>query len=254
MIHGAPAMKSRRGIAAALLTVLACSACAGTPPVPPVPPKRQLSDVAEPGEARDEVFDPIEGWNRGVYNFNAQFDRYVFLPVVDAYRFVTPEFVRNRIHDFFSNLTEITTFANAALQLKGATAGRAAVRFVNNVMFGFGGLYDITAAKGIGQVKEDFGQTLGYWGAGPGPYLVLPVLGPSNVRDTTGLIVDSAPAWFLVPGDVSSNPAYMVTFYGLRPIDKRNSIPFRYFQTGSPFEYELVRVIYTRFREAQIAR
>ncbi len=247
-------MIARRLVATALLAILGCSACAGTPPVPPVPPKRQLSEVAEPGEVAGQISDPIEGWNRGVYNFNAQFDRYVFLPVVDAYRFVTPEFVRHRIHDFFSNLTEITTFANAALQLKGATAGRAAVRFVNNVMFGFGGLYDITAAKGIGQVKEDFGQTLGYWGAGPGPYLVLPILGPSNVRDTTGLIVDSAPSWFLVPGDVSSNPAYMATFYALRPIDKRNSIPFRYYQSGSPFEYELVRVIYTRFREAEIAR
>lgn len=247
-------MISPRLLATALLAILACSACAGTPLVPPEPPKRQLSDVAEPGEVRDEISDPIAGWNRGVYNFNAQFDRYVFLPTVDAYRFVTPEFVRNRIHDFFSNLTEITTFANAALQLKGETAGRAAVRFVNNVMFGFGGLYDITAAKGIGQVKEDFGQTLGYWGAGPGPYLVLPILGPSNLRDTTGLIVDSAPSFFLVPGDVSSSPAYMVTSYGLRPVDKRNSIPFRYYRSGSPFEYELVRVIYTRFREAQIAR
>ena len=200
------------------------------------------------------IFDPIEGWNRGVYNFNAQFDRYVFLPVVDAYRFVTPEFVRDRIHDFFSNLTELTTFANAALQLKPDTAGRAAVRFVNNVMFGFGGLYDITAAKGIGQVKEDFGQTLGHWGAGAGPYLVLPIFGPSNLRDTSGLVVDSLGPLFLIPTDVSRSPAYMATAYGLRPVDRRNSIPFRYFQSGSPFEYELVRVIYTRFREAQIAR
>ena len=247
-------MISRRLIATALLAILGCNACAGTPPVAPVPPKRQLSDVAEPGELPGDISDPIQGWNRGVYNFNAQFDRYVFLPVVDAYRFITPEFVRHRIHDFFSNLTEITTFANAALQLKGETAGRAAVRFVNNIMFGFGGLYDITAANGIRQVKEDFGQTLGYWGAGPGPYLVLPILGPSNLRDTTGLVVDSAGSLLLVPGSISSTPAYMVTFYGLRPVDKRDSIPFRYYQSGSPFEYELVRVIYTRYREAQIAR
>ena len=247
-------MISRRLVATVLLAILGCSACAGTQPVPEVPPKRQLSDVAKPVEIASEISDPIGGWNRGVYNFNARFDRYVFLPVVDAYRFVTPAFVRDRIHDFFSNLTEITTFVNAALQLKGETAGRAAVRFVNNVMFGFGGLYDITAANGIGQVKEDFGQTLGYWGAGPGPYLVLPILGPSNVRDTAGLIVDAAPSFFLVPGDVSSSPAYIATWYGLRPVDKRNSIPFRYYQSGSPFEYELVRVIYTRFREAAIAR
>ena len=203
-------MRSRRLLAAALLA-LGCTACAGTPPVPEVPPKRQLGDVVKPGEAPGQISDPIEGWNRGVYKFNAQFDRYVFLPVVDAYRFVTPEFVRDRIHDFFSNLTEITTFVNATLQLKGDTAGRAAVRFVNNVMFGFGGLYDITAAKGIAQVKEDFGQTLGRWGMGEGPYLVLPILGPSNLRDTGGLVVDNVGFALLVPGNVSSSPAYMAT-------------------------------------------
>jgi phospholipid-binding lipoprotein MlaA len=243
----------RRRLAAALVA-LGCASCAGTPPVPEVPPKRQWSDVAQPGEAPMQIADPIEGWNRGVYKFNAQFDRYVFLPVVDGYRFVTTEFMRDRIHDFFSNLTEITTFVNATLQLRGDTAGRAALRFVNNVMFGFGGLYDITAAKGIVQVKEDFGQTLGRWGVGEGPYLVLPILGPSNLRDATGIAVDSAPLLFLIPSDVATSPAYMGTAYGLRPIDKRNSIPFRYYRSGSPFEYDLVRVIYTRYREAAIAR
>lgn len=243
----------RRSIAATLLA-LVCTACASTPPVPEVPPKRQMSAVAEPGEVASQISDSIEGWNRGVYKFNAQFDRYVFLPVVDGYRFVTTEFVRDRLHDFFSNLMEITTFVNATLQLKGDTAGRAALRFVNNVMFGFGGLYDITAAKGIVQVKEDFGQTLGRWGVGEGPYLVLPILGPSNLRDTSGLVVDSAGSLFLVPANVASSPAYMGTAYGFRPVDKRNSIPFRYYRSGSPFEYELVRVIYTRYRDAAIAR
>jgi phospholipid-binding lipoprotein MlaA len=243
----------RRSIAAALLA-LGCAACAGTPPVPEVPPKRPWSAVAEPGEVASQIPDPIEGWNRGVYKFNAQADRYVLLPVVDAYRLVTPKFVRDRIHDFFSNLSEVTTFANAALQLKGESAGRAAVRFVNNVMFGFGGLYDITAANGIFQVKEDFGQTLGYWGVGDGPYLVLPLLGPSNLRDATGLVVDNVGFGVLVPAGVSSSPAYIATAYGLQPVDKRNSIPFRYHRSGSPFEYELVRVIYTRYRDAAIAR
>jgi phospholipid-binding lipoprotein MlaA len=246
-------MSAPRWVAAALLA-LGCGACAGTPPMPEVAPKRQWSDVAQPGEKPIPISDPIEGWNRGVYNFNAQFDRYVFLPLVDAYRFVTPEFVRDRIHDFFSNLSEVTTFVNAALQLKGETAGRAAVRFVNNVMFGLGGLYDITAANGIAQVKEDFGQTLGHWGVGDGPYLVLPILGPSNLRDGTGLVVDNVGFGVLVPGSVSSSPAYIAAAYGLQPVDKRNSIPFRYYRSGSPFEYELVRVIYTRYRDAAIAR
>ena len=133
----------------------------------------------------------------------------MLLPLVNAYRFVTPEFVRNRIADFFSNLTEIPTFANAVLQLKPQTAGRAALRFINNVLLGFGGLYDIAGDQGgVPQLREDFGQTLGYWGAGAGAYLVLPVLGPSNVRDATGLAVDSAPA-LLIPRGVRNSPAYM---------------------------------------------
>ncbi len=180
-------MRPRPAAALALLASLWLGACASRPP-PPIQPQRQLADVARPDEVFAlEIFDPLERWNRGVYTFNARLDRAVLLPVVNAYRRVTPEFVRNRVTDFFSNLTEITTFGNSVLQLKPATAGRAAVRFVNNVLFGFGGLYDIAGRQAeVTQLREDFGQTLGRWGAGDGPYLVLPLLGPSNLRDASG--------------------------------------------------------------------
>ena len=249
-------MRTRPAAALALFASLALGACATTPAAPVIPPQRQFKDVVQPGEVLAiEVYDPLEGWNRGVYTFNARLDRAVLLPLVNAYRFVTPEFVRDRIADFFSNLTEIPTFANAVLQLKPQTAGRAALRFINNVLLGFGGLYDIAGDQGgVPQLREDFGQTLGYWGAGDGAYLVLPVLGPSNVRDATGLAVDSVAFTLLIPPGVRDSAAYLATAYGLRPIDQRSNTPFRYYRTGSPFEYDLIRLLYTRSRQAEIAR
>jgi phospholipid-binding lipoprotein MlaA len=245
-----------RATALALLASLYLGACATIEGPPPIPPQRELKDVAKPGEVfAIQVYDPLEGWNRAVYAFNAKADDNVVLPIVNAYRFITPEFVRNRITDFFSNLTEIPTFANAVLQLKPQTAGRAALRFINNVLFGFGGLYDIAGAQGgVPQLREDFGQTLGHWGVGNGPYLVLPLLGPSNLRDTTGLIVDNVGFSLLFPAGVRNSPPYLATSYGLRPIDQRSNIAFRYYRTGSPFEYDLIRLLYTRTREFQIAK
>jgi phospholipid-binding lipoprotein MlaA len=176
----------------------------------------------------------------------------VFLPIVRAYEFVTPDFVRNRVSDFFDNIGEIPTFANAALQLKPEVAGRAATRFIVNTMF-TAGLFDLAGARGIEQVSEDFGQTLGYWGAGNGPFLVLPLLGPSNLRDATGRLGDALLLSWLTPGPVADHPAYIATRFGLQPIDARSRIAFRYYETGSPFEYDLVRLIYTEKRKLDIA-
>jgi phospholipid-binding lipoprotein MlaA len=248
-------MGTRLTAVLALLASLCVGACAGTV-VPMVPPQRQLQDVVRPGDVLAlQIYDPIERWNRGVYTFNALADRTVILPIVHGYEFITPEFVRNRIHDFFSNLTEIPTFANSILQLKPDTAARAALRFIDNVLLGFGGLYDIAGAQGrVPQLTEDFGQTLGHWGVGNGPYLVLPLLGPSNLRDATGLVVDSVGFSLLIPPGVRGTTAYAATAYGLRPIDLRANIPFRYYRTGSPFEYDLIRLLYTRTREFSIAK
>jgi phospholipid-binding lipoprotein MlaA len=248
-------MSLRPTAVVALVANIWLGGCAGTVEAP-IPPQRSLAEVLKPGDVLAlPVYDPIERWNRGVYTFNAGLDRVVILPIVHAYEFITPELVRNRIRDFFSNLTEIPTFANAILQLKPETAGRAAVRFIDNVLFGFGGLYDIAGeVGGVAQIPEDFGQTLGHWGVGNGPYLVLPLLGPSNLRDTSGLVVDSAGFSLLIPPGVKSSTAYVATAYGLRPIDRRSNTPFRYYGNGSPFEYDFVRLIYTRTREFQIAR
>jgi phospholipid-binding lipoprotein MlaA len=231
---------------------LCLGGCAGTRELPPeIAARPELAEAARTPSVID-VYDPLEPMNRAIYNFNAGFDRYVFLPIVRAYEFVTPKFVRNRVSDFFDNIGEIPTFANAVLQLKPEVAGRAATRFIINTMF-TAGLFDLAGARGVEPVSEDLGQTFGHWGAGPGPYLVLPVLGPSNLRDATGRLGDTLLITALTPPAVGDTLAYYAIRYGLQPVDTRSRIAFRYYETGSPFEYDLVRLIYTEKRKLDIA-
>jgi phospholipid-binding lipoprotein MlaA len=134
--------------------------------------------------------DPLEPFNRGVYQFNDTLDRAVVKPVATAYRDVLPSPVRTGVTNFFNNLQDAWSAVNNALQLKAEGAGNSLVRFGVNTVFGLGGLLDIATEMRIERHTEDFGQTLGYWGVGPGPYLVLPMLGPSTVRDTAALPID----------------------------------------------------------------
>ncbi len=135
--------------------------------------------------------DPIEPWNRGVYQFNDAVDRAVIKPVATVYKDVLPQPVRTGVHNFFNNLQDAWSFVNNALQLKAEPAANSLVRFGVNTFLGLGGVLDIATEMRIERYTEDFGQTLGYWGVGAGPYLVLPLLGPSTVRDTAALPVDA---------------------------------------------------------------
>ncbi|MBA2778652.1 MlaA family lipoprotein [Billgrantia kenyensis] len=135
--------------------------------------------------------DPWEGFNRQVFAFNEAVDRAVLKPVARGYRTVTPQPVQTGVGNFFSNLGEIRTALNSLLQGKPANAGRATSRFVINSTVGIAGLWDFATHMGITVRDEDFGQTLGVWGVAEGPYLVLPFLGPSTVRDTAGLPLDT---------------------------------------------------------------
>jgi phospholipid-binding lipoprotein MlaA len=134
--------------------------------------------------------DPLEPFNRGVYGFNDAVDRAVIRPVATAYRDVMPSPVRTGVTNFFNNLQDLWSFVNNSLQLKGESAGNSIVRFGVNTTFGLGGLLDIATEMRIERHTKDFGHTLGYWGVGSGPYLVLPFLPPSTVRDTLALPVD----------------------------------------------------------------
>lgn len=135
--------------------------------------------------------DPLEGLNRGIYKFNDVADKAIIKPVATAYKTVTPSPIRTGFNNFFNNLGSITTVINDLLQLKLANAFTDAGRFVINSTFGLAGFIDVAGMDKIQNHKEDFGQTLGHWGVGNGAYLVLPLLGPSSLRDATGLAVDT---------------------------------------------------------------
>jgi phospholipid-binding lipoprotein MlaA len=164
--------------------------------------------------------DPLEPFNRGVYKFNDTVDKAVLKPVATAYRDVTPVRVRQGVGNFFGNLEDIWSFVNNALQFKGQGAIDSLKRFGVNTFMGWGGVFDVATEMDIEKHTKDFGHTLGYWGVAPGPYLVLPLLGPSTLRDTAALPVD----W---KGDLVSNVQHVPTRNTatvVRVIDERSDL------------------------------
>lgn len=136
--------------------------------------------------------DPWEGWNRGVQTFNDRVDDYVMKPVARGYRWVTPEFVDQGVSNFFSNIGDIRVAINDVLQGKLTQSLSDGARFLVNTTVGLAGFFDVASEIDLSKHKEDFDQTLGVWGIPTGPYLVLPLLGPSSPRGVLGLIGDTA--------------------------------------------------------------
>lgn len=134
--------------------------------------------------------DPFEGVNRTIFDFNTALDKSIIEPIAVSYKENTPQNVQNGVSNFFSNLKEAPTFANQILQFKLTNAIDTAMRFIVNSTIGLAGIVDVATEMGWKKHNEDFGQTLGFYGIESGPYLVLPLLGPSNLRDMTTLIVD----------------------------------------------------------------
>jgi phospholipid-binding lipoprotein MlaA len=134
--------------------------------------------------------DPFEPFNREVMRFNDVVDDAVLVPAATAYRRVLPSFVRTGVNNFFGNLSDVWSFANSVLQLKLQNSAQTFMRVNVNTVFGLGGLLDVASEAGIDRHSEDFGQTLGRWGVPSGPYVVLPLLGSSTVRDTAALTID----------------------------------------------------------------
>jgi phospholipid-binding lipoprotein MlaA len=201
-----------------------------------------------------DVSDSLEGFNRGAYRFNYYFDEYFFLPVVRSYEFILPDYVEERVSSAIDNINEFGNLTNNLFQLKFKAAGITLSRVVINSTVGIAGLWDPAGAWGLERRAEDFGQTLGHYGVGNGSYLVLPILGPSNVRDTTGLIADTAAFTFAGPSAWVDSTAASAAYSATVAVDKRHRIPFRYRQSGSPFEYELLRMLYTMKRDIDINR
>lgn len=134
--------------------------------------------------------DPWESMNRSVYQFNDVVDTVAIRPAAEIYTKVLPSFVRTGIHNFLGNLSDVWSMANSAMQLKGQATAETFMRIHVNTFLGLGGLLDVASEMRLEKRKEDFGQTLGYWGVKPGPYLVLPLLGPSTLRDALATPVD----------------------------------------------------------------
>ena len=135
--------------------------------------------------------DPWESFNRKVFVFNDTVDHYFMKPVAKGYEYVTPQFVENGVHHMFSNLGEVGNFLNSLLQAKFKNTAVTGGRFLVNSTIGLLGFFDVASKMGMQPHEEDFGQTLGYWGVRPGPYLVVPFLGPKTVRDGFGTIADT---------------------------------------------------------------
>ena len=199
------------------------------------------------------VYDPWEPWNRRVYHFNYRADEWVMMPVVNGYRYVTPRFVRSGVSNFFSNLGDVPNLLNSLLQLKGKRSLQTTGRLLVNTTVGIVGLWDPATRFGLPKQSEDFGQTLGFYGVPDGPYVMLPLLGPSNLRDTGGRVVDFVAENqlnYLNMSELSSDhPEIML----LRAINARETTAFRYGQLNTPFEYEKVRYVYREARKLQIA-
>ncbi|MBL0919428.1 MAG: VacJ family lipoprotein [Hydrogenophaga sp.] len=194
--------------------------------------------------------DPFEPWNRGVQRFNDATDEAVLKPVANAYVKVTPSPVRTGVSNFFGNLGDLWSSVNAGLQLRPRETAENLMRFSVNTVLGFGGLLDIATEAGIPRTRIDFGQTMGRWGVPSGPYVVLPLLGPSSARDSVGLMVDAE-------GDLVRHVDHVPTrnsLYTLRVVDTRAQL----LRAGSLLEgaaldkYSFTRDFYLNRRQSQI--
>ncbi len=195
--------------------------------------------------------DPLEGLNRGIYKFNDTVDKAAFKPVAGAYKAVVPSTLRSGVNNFFSNLGDVVTVINDLLQFKLSKAMDDAGRVAINTTFGIGGIFDWASMDGIEKRNEDFGQTLAYWGWKDSSYLVLPFIGPSTLRDTGGLIIDSA---FFDPigyvGDPEDRNQLLLTKF----IDKRSTyLPGSDLLDEAALDpYVFMRDAYMQRRESQV--
>ncbi len=202
-----------------------------------------VSALAEESESHD----PWEGFNRGVFNFNESLDRAILKPVAQGYRFIMPDVAEQGVSNFFDNLRDVVTFFNNVLQLKPVEATQDLSRVLINTTIGIGGLFDVATAMDIPKNDEDFGQTLGAWGVESGPYLVLPLFGPSTVRDGVGIIPDM----YLDPLNQVESDELRYGLKALKVVDKRASLLDREgVVTGD--RYTFIRDAYLQKREFEV--
>ena len=214
--------------------LLLCLACVGG-----------CATLGSTGDPRD----PFEGINRHVTSFNDFLDRTLVQPLIKLYKAITPEFLNIAISNFFDNLNDATVIINDFLQFKFRQMVSDLFRFILNSTLGIAGLFDVSTDMGMAKHNEDFGQTLGVWGFGAGPYLVVPLLGPSTVRDTVGRL--ALGTWFNSPTSYIGDRSIRLGLMALNYVDYRadNLSATKLIGEAALDKYEFTKNIYLEHRE-----
>jgi phospholipid-binding lipoprotein MlaA len=194
--------------------------------------------------------DPLEGFNRGAYSFNELLDRAILKPLAGGYNYITPAPVNQGVTNFFNNLRDVRSAINNLLQFKIGRAFSDVGRVAVNSTVGILGLFDVASNMNLPRYDEDFGQTLGVWGVGSGPYIVLPVLGPTSGRDGVGLVAD----WFADPLNYIEDDTVRRSLKGLNIIDTRADLlnASRVLDQAALDPYAFVRDAYLQRRESLV--
>ena len=208
-----------------------------------------LAGCATLPNGKPDPRDPLERFNRSMFAFNDVVDKAVAKPVAKGYKKVMPSFVRTGVSNVFNNLNTLGTAVNDALQGKMRQAGRDSARFLMNSTLGLGGLFDPASAAGLELNDEDFGQTFGKWGMKPGPYLMLPFIGPSTTRDTFGKLVDQ----FTYPVYYLEDDSTRLIIRGVNLVDIRAGLLDLDEQINRSYDrYAFIRNAWLQRREFQV--
>jgi phospholipid-binding lipoprotein MlaA len=191
--------------------------------------------------------DPWESINRPIFTFNDTLDTYALKPLAQGYQYVTPQFLEDGIHNMFRNIGDVGNLANDLLQAKPAAAGVDTARLIFNTTFGLLGFFDVGTKMGLQRSDEDFGQTLGYWGVGSGPFVMLPLLGPSTLRDAPAKFVDN----YTTPYPYIDNVSVRNSIFGLNVVDTRASL-LSAEKLVSGDKYVFIRNAYLQNREFKV--
>lgn len=207
-------------------------------------PTEALAPLTAADAPPPQTYDPWERINRYNYRFNSRFDEAVFLPVSNGYRRL-PSPIQSGVHHIFQNLSEVDSVINFTLQARARYALRSVGRFVINSTIGIAGLFDVASSFRLPYAPTSFGTTLAKWGMHPGPFLVIPLFGPSTLRGAIGLLGDYGLSYGINLADLyRGNLSWGVGV--VNAVDQRSNMSFRYYSTGSPFEYETIRFLYVR--------
>ena len=247
MFKGLRGLSLRLGII--LVLALGMSACTTVTKVK-TKALATLEKVSETTGIGNNPDDPLEGFNRSMFSFNESLDSSVIKPVAEVYQTVTPSLVKTAVGNFFSNAGDVWTAVNNVLQGNFADGANDFMRFAINTTVGIGGLIDVASAGGMPKHQADFGQTLGVWGVPAGPYVVLPILGPSTLRDTIATPVDFKGDLLYSRGSV----AFRNTTSVLRIVDKRAAAldAVNLIEEAALDKYVFIRGAYLQRRESQI--